>query len=427
MDKTVLVIGSGGREHALCWKLAQSPNVTRIYCAPGNGGTATMGKTQNVSIGVQEFEVLARFAQEHAVNLVVVGPDNPLADGIVDVFQAHGIPTFGPTRDAAQLEGSKAFAKQFMKTHGLPTARFDVFELFEDALTFCRENPWARVIKADGLALGKGVFVCDTVEACEQALSEIFKHQRFGTAGSKVVIEERLNGPEISLMMFCDGKTLLPLSPSQDYKRRFEGNKGPNTGGMGVYSPVPQFKTYALAIQETIINPLQQALQHAPFTFKGLLYAGLLIHNDTPYILEFNARFGDPETQCLMPRLQNHVDEVMMACIEGRLEEITLDWSKDASVCVVATADSYPEQGSKDQPISIGKLPESVTLFHAGTKVDANGQLLTQGGRVLNVVALGADLDQTRNRAYDALKQIHFNGMAYRMDIAKDVTPCLSK
>jgi phosphoribosylamine---glycine ligase len=427
MDYKVLVIGAGGREHALCWKLAQSDFVAKIYCAPGNAGTANEIKTENVPLSVSDFPNLVDFAKAHQIDLTVVGPDNPLADGIVDIFLDEGLRIFGPSRQAARLEGSKVFAKQFMKFHELPTTRFEVFENARDGLEFCKTNDWARVIKVDGLALGKGVYVCDSLQECETALTEIFTQKRFGESGSKVVIEERLFGPEISLMVMCDGTKMLPLASSQDYKRRFEENKGPNTGGMGVYSPVPIYQDYEARIQAVILDPLEEALRVGDIEYKGLLYLGLMIHEEEPYILEFNARFGDPEAQCLLPRLENDLYLLMEACVEGTLSQYRLSWTDKAGVCVVLTADTYPESGSKDVPIQVDTLPPGVRLFHAGTKLTGDGMLVTNGGRVLNVVALGDTHELAAKHAYQAIERIQFDGMAFRRDIAKDVTLCLSK
>lgn len=427
MPKSILVIGSGGREHAICWKLSQSDWVDTIYCAPGNGGTAVTRKTRNIAIPVTDVFGLIQFAQSNAIDLTVVGPDNPLAEGIVDSFEAAGLRIFGPEQAAARLESSKAFSKQFMKTHKLPTAAFEVFDNKEDALHFCATYGWARVIKVDGLALGKGVYLCDTLEDCREALAAIFDEGRFGESGRQVVIEERLQGPEISLMMLCDGKTLLPLASSQDYKRRLEGNTGPNTGGMGAFSPVPDYEALQSIIETQVIRPLEQALQAADFTFKGVLYAGLLIQEGEPYILEFNARFGDPETQCVLPRLKNDFYVLLDACVKGALKQQTLQWSEESSVCVVACTESYPESGSEGQPITLADLPEGVLLFHAGTRLHEPSHWVTCGGRVLNMVALGSSLSAASESAYKALSQIHFPGMAYRQDIAKEVSPCLLK
>ncbi len=421
MPKKVLVIGSGGREHALCWKLSQSANVTEIFCAPGNGGTHNTAKTQNVPLGVSDFDDLIQFAQQHQIDLTVVGPDNPLAEGIVDRFQRAGLKIFGPTQMAARLESSKAFSKSFMKAHGLPTADFEVFDNQAAAWAFCQKTPWARVIKVDGLALGKGVYICDSLEDCKTALSEIFESKRFGDSGAKVIVEERLSGPEVSLMMLCDGQTLLPLSPCQDYKRRFDGNQGPNTGGMGAYSPVPISDNYWQKITTHVITPLERALHSESFTFQGLLYVGLMIHEDRPYILEFNARFGDPETQCLLPRLETDFFTLLESCVDGTLSQKKLQWSSGAAVCVVLTAENYPQKSLSPAPLSIGPLPPSVLLFQAGTKVAPNSQLTAQGGRILNMVGLGKNQAEAAQNAYQAIHAIHFEGMACRMDIAKDV------
>jgi len=424
--KQVLVIGGGGREHALCWKLAQSPQVAKIYCAPGNAGTAQELKTQNVALSVMDFQGLLEFARKNKIDLTIVGPDNPLAEGIVDFFERAGQQIFGPNQEAARLESSKVFAKRFMKANHIPTAKFEVFDSEKKAVAFCHANDWARVIKVDGLALGKGVYVCDSLKDCELALAEIFQAQRFGISGAEVVIEERLFGPEISLMILSDGKTLLPFTSSQDYKRRFEGNKGPNTGGMGAFSPVPFYPDYERVIQEKILEPLEEALQQADFTFKGVLFAGILIHQQKPYVLEFNARFGDPETQCLLPRLQNDLYELLQACVDSTLNEQELIWDEETRTCLVLVHKHYPESGSKGKYITVGKLADDVLLFHAGTARDQDGELVTQGGRVLNIVSKGISPDQAILRAYKSISAIGFEGMAFRKDIAKDVSLCLS-
>jgi phosphoribosylamine--glycine ligase len=420
MAQSILVIGGGGREHALCWKLAQSPEVSTIYCAPGNGGTAHEIKTQNVAIPVSDLAQLIAFAQSHAVALTVVGPDNPLADGIVDAFIAAGLPIFGPNQAAAQLESSKAFAKQFMASNQLPTARFEVFDAHADALAFCQANNWARVIKVDGLALGKGVYVCDSVADCEAALAEIFTQQRFGDSGRRVVVESRLVGPEVSILALCDGKTLVPLLPSRDFKRRFDNNQGPNTGGMGAYAPVSEFWPYPKAIEQQILKPLEKALQQAPFRFKGLLYIGLMLNADEgnkPYILEFNARFGDPETQCLMPLLQTDLLPLLQATIDGNLATQPLTWHPHHSVCISVCADTYPTTGSQGQAIKMGDLPMNTQVFHAGTAINQDEALVTNGGRVLNIVGLGKTATDAYQMAYQAVSAIDFDGMAYRHDI----------
>ncbi len=425
--KQILVIGSGGREHALCWKLAQSPQVSKIYCAPGNGGTAQEAKTENVNLKVSDFKGLIEFAKSHAIDLTVVGPDNPLADGIVDAFQAQGLRVFGPIQKAAKLESSKVFAKTFMEANHIPTARFEVFDDMAEALDFCQSHEWARVIKVDGLALGKGVYVCQALSECHQALSEIFESRRFGDSGGQIIIEERLYGPEISLMVLCDGKTMLPFTSSQDYKRRFEGNSGPNTGGMGAYSPVPFYPEIALKVEESVLKPLQKALQASDFVYQGVLFIGLLVNEGKPYVLEFNARFGDPETQCLLPRLKNDLYALFGACVDGQLSEHTLEWSSQVTAGVVLCAESYPEKGSSGQPISIEGPFEKALVFHAGTQLETDGAWVTSGGRILNIVGDGGDLREASQNAYKAIEHIHFPGMAFRNDIALEAQLCPSK
>ncbi|HEY9714370.1 MAG TPA: phosphoribosylamine--glycine ligase [Chroococcales cyanobacterium] len=436
----LLVIGAGGREHALVWKLAQSPAVGSILCAPGNGGTAGASKAKNIAVlnRAEDFAALAETCKSEKIDLVVVGPDNPLAEGIVDYLTAHGIRTFGPTKEQAKLEWSKAHAKRFMKRIGLPTARYAEFDNLDDALNTVREYDWARVIKVDGLALGKGVFVCDSEEEAETALRTIFEDKTFGDAGHKVVIEEKLVGEEISLLMLVDGKTLKVLEPCQDHKRRFDGDRGPNTGGMGAYSPVDAFKDLDAVIEKTIIMPLKRALEEGTLDFKGVLYAGLLIGASetsgnvgrvrTPYVLEFNARFGDPETQALMPRLDCDLLPLLWACTSGQLSETELKWSADKSCCVVAVADKYPaaSANSKDQPISISALPDRCVLFHAGTRAEA-GKVYTNGGRVLSIVALAPSMEAASELAYKGLQSVSFNGLEFRRDIARRAfKACLS-
>lgn len=437
----ILVVGGGGREHAICWKLAESPKSAELFCAPGNGGTAGATKIANIDIKVSEFEKLAAFCSANAIDLVVIGPDNPLADGIVDFLQERGLRVFGPVKEAAKLEWSKAFAKQFMQKHGLPTARYVTATNYDDALKAARENDWARVIKVDGLALGKGVFVCDSQQEVEEALSAVFKEKTFGEAGNTVLLEERLTGEEMSLLYFCDGERLVAMPPCQDHKRRFDGDTGPNTGGMGVYSPVPLHDRCGERVHEEITRPLEKALQSSrSFKYCGVLYAGVMVTPDNkPYLLEFNSRFGDPETQALLPLLQSDLLEILWACTESSLQEISAVWRKEASCCVVAAADTYPASSSKGEAIKIGALPQDCFVFHAGTKLlppgkvsgtadsGAGNSLVTEGGRVLAVTAVAPDMETARARAYKALEAIHFKGMDYRKDIARRaVKECLS-
>lgn len=441
----ILVVGSGGREHALCWKIAQSPFAGKIYCAPGNGGTAQEEKITNVNLQVSDFAGLSEFALQNNIDFVVIGPDNPLADGIVDFMEEKGLTVFGPKKEAARLEWSKAHSKQFMLQHQIPTARFAVVHDFDAAEKFVRQNDWARVIKADGLALGKGVFVCNSKSEAIDALAVIFKEGRFGEAGSTVVIEEKLIGEELSLLLLIDGKNVLPLSACQDHKRRFDGDKGPNTGGMGAYSPVRLFERHKSSIEAQVIKPIEDALKSGTLDFRGMLFAGILVGREAsagegksspdeagkesqllPFVLEFNARFGDPETQALMPRLKSDILPLLWACARGGLENESIEWLDKAAVCVVLSGESYPESSSKGKEIEVAELPADAFLFHAGTQV-TDGKLLTNGGRVLALTALGENIENARQNAYRAIKQIKFADMACRSDIAlREVGQCLS-
>lgn len=418
----VMVVGGGGREHAICWKLSHSPLVQSIYCAPGNGGTALADKTENINLAVSDFAGIAEFARNKKIDLVVIGPDDPLADGIVDHLQAEGLRVFGPCKQLAQIEASKAFSKNFMLEHGLPTAQFLVAGSAEEAQKILADHDWARVIKADGLALGKGVFVCDNRQECDEAINAIFKENKFGKAGSRAVLEERLVGEEISLLMFADGKQVVPMPASQDHKRRFDGDCGPNTGGMGAYSPVDLYEQAKDAIQEEVLVPIQKAMQSGSFPFKGVLYAGLLVVQENgrprPYVLEFNARFGDPETQVLLPLLRSDLLPILWACTEGALDQVQVEWSGGAACCVVASAAAYPEQSSRGEEISLGDFVEDSVAFHAGTQIK-DGKLLTNGGRVLAVTATGANLTEAVDKAYRGIKAVSFKDMAYRTDIAR--------
>lgn len=416
----VLVVGGGGREHALVWKIAQSPLVEKVYCAPGNGGTANEEKTINVPIGVDKFEELSKFALEKKIGLVVIGPDNPLADGIVDHLEAKGLKVFGPDKAGARLESSKSHAKKVMMELGIPTARFDVFQDKSSASKFAKENDWARVVKEDGLALGKGVVVCDTIEEVDDALTKMFgagSQSSSPAVKNTVVLEDRLQGEELSLFLLSDGKNTLTLTACQDHKRRFDGDVGPNTGGMGAYSPVPLYERYKAVIEKQVVEPIQTALRDGRLKYKGVLFIGILMQDDIPYVLEFNARFGDPETQALMPRLKSDIVPALVASAEGTLDKIKLDWDQRFSCCVVACAEKYPESSSKGEKINIGEVPADTYVFHAGTAI-VNDVVTTNGGRVLAVVALHDDPEQAQQRAYQALKNVSFNGIDYRKDIA---------
>ncbi|MBU6454020.1 MAG: phosphoribosylamine--glycine ligase [Cyanobacteria bacterium REEB67] len=447
----ILIVGGGGREHALAWKLAQSPAVKSIYCAPGNGGTALMPQVKNLPLAVGNFEGIAAAALEHKIDLVIVGPDNPLADGIVDFLQERGLTVFGPTRTQAKLEWSKTYAKEQMAELGLPTARFYSSRSLEDALAFVRDPnyAWARVIKADGLALGKGVFVCDSVAECEEALTSIFGGS-FGDAGDMVVIEEKLVGEELSLLCVSDGKTLLELGCAQDHKRRFAADQGPNTGGMGAYSPVPLYEDAAdstnavrdNAVRERIrmevLEPIGKALADGRLSFKGVLFIGIMVAGGVPYILEFNARLGDPETQTILPRLRSDLLPVLAACTDGTLAGIKLDWSPLKSVCVSVVAKEYPAKSSNgeiielDEPVGQFDAADIVAagalIFHAGTKLASDGKLTTAGGRVFSAVGLAPTMEAARELAHRAIDGIHFDCKDFRCDIGwRALEQCASK
>ncbi len=440
----VLVVGGGGREHAICWKLALSTRVENIFCAPGNGGTATCHKTVNVDISVMDFDKLIAFSKEQAIDLIVIGPDNPLAEGIVDSMAAAGLRVFGPNKSQAKLEWSKAYAKEVLNTLNIATARFATASSQQTAEAIVKANQWARVVKVDGLALGKGVFVCASEEEALQALNTIYKSGKFND--KKVVIEEMLNGEEISLLTLCDGKTLTPLLPSQDHKRRFDDDKGPNTGGMGAYAPVQLYEEHKDAIQERILKPLQKALAEGKLNFKGVLYIGLLMHrekssadnssNAQPYVLEFNARFGDPETQTILPLLQSDLFDALYACTDQTLDKQELSWSKQSSCCVIGAAQSYPDSSSKGEAIVFpsngdgNSASDGQIIFQAGTKLlkTENGeQLVTDGGRIFAAVGLADKMADARERAYQLIATVQCQSLDYRRDIAKREATCQSK
>ncbi|HEY8342755.1 MAG TPA: phosphoribosylamine--glycine ligase [Calditerricola sp.] len=412
----VLVVGQGGREHALCWALARSPRVARVYCAPGNGGIAEVATC--VPIKETDFAALAQFARDEGIGLTVVGPEAPLAAGIVDFFRAQGLPIFGPTRAAAQVESSKAFAKRIMKASGIPTADYAVFDDVEAALAYVREKGAPIVVKADGLAAGKGVTVARTVAEAEAALHRAMREGVFGAAGSRVVIEEYLEGEELSLMAFVDGETVRPMVPAQDHKPVFDGDRGPNTGGMGAYSPVPQIGPAVIdAAVERILKPMAAALVREGCPFTGVLYAGLMVTADGPKVIEFNARFGDPETQVVLPRLKTDLLEVLLAVVEGRLAEVELAWRDEAALCVVLASGGYPHGYETGKAIAgLDRIDSDVLVFHAGTRRTGEA-LVTSGGRVLGVTALGATLAEAQRKAYANVARIRFDGMHFRTDI----------
>ncbi|MEW6300294.1 MAG: phosphoribosylamine--glycine ligase [Thermodesulfobacteriota bacterium] len=416
----VLVIGSGGREHALVWKIRQSPRVSRVFCAPGNAGIGEIADL--VSLTPDDVQGLRRFAEHEGIGLTVVGPELPLSLGLVDEFEAHGLRVFGPTRQAAQLETSKAFAKEFMRRQGIPTPYFGVFSDPDEARRYISEVGAPIVVKADGLAAGKGVIICSTVKEAHEAVEEIMRARLFGDAGDRVVVEEFLEGEEVSFLAFTDGQTVLPLATAQDHKRVFDGDRGPNTGGMGAYSPAP-LVTPSLAdrIVREVMGPAVAGLKQRDITYKGILYAGLMVTTDSVKVLEFNVRFGDPECQPLMLRLQSDLVDVMEAVIEGRLADVTLSWDPRPAVCVVLAAEGYPghyETGKRIAGLDELRHWQDGVVFHAGTaKVD--GAFATKGGRVLAVTAMGADMSAAIASVYQAVKKISWPGMHYRHDIGQ--------
>lgn len=417
----ILIVGSGGREHALAWKLQQSPQTEKLYCAPGNGGTA--GLADNVPIAVDDIPALVAFAKEQHIGLAVVGPELPLTLGLVDALTEAGIPAFGPTREAARLEGSKAFSKDFMARHGIPTAKYGIFSAVEPAKAFVRTLEGPCVVKADGLAAGKGVLICQTQQEADGAIDYILAENAFGAAGASLVIEEYLEGEELSLMAFSDGKTVVPMMTAQDHKRIFDGDQGPNTGGMGAYAPAPVGTAELVEeVQRTVLQPVVDAMAAEGREFKGVLYAGLMITAKGPMVLEFNARFGDPETEVVLPMLKTDLVLTMMACIDGTLDRLPLEWQSGHCVTVVLAAHGYPGTVRKGDVIrGLDQAPEDVIVFHCGTaqKQTESGNIFqTSGGRVLSVTALGDTLPLALQKAYAGVKAISFDGMQYRSDIA---------
>jgi phosphoribosylamine---glycine ligase len=421
----VLVLGSGGREHALAWKLARSPRVRKIFCAPGNAGTAALG--ENLPIPITDHDGLVAAARLHLIDLTVVGPDDALAAGIVDRFEAAGLRVFGPSKAAAQLEWSKAFAKDFMLRHGIPTADSRQFHEFGAALAHCRAaSRWPLVIKADGLATGKGVIIAANLAEAEDALRGMMEEARFGAAGRSVVIEECLHGPECSLHALVDGQSALLMPMAQDHKRLLAGDRGPNTGGMGTASPPARPPKAGLdeEVLRLILQPFLAGLAADKLMFRGLLFPGLMLTADGPKVLEFNARFGDPETQVLLPRLKSDLLPLLEATIDGRLAMIEPEWDARAAVCVILASEGYPEKpltGRVIEGLESAASAEDVVVFHAGTRRESDGRILTSGGRVLGVTALGDTLSEARHRAYEAAGKIHFEGMQFRPDIAVEV------
>jgi phosphoribosylamine--glycine ligase len=414
----VLVIGGGGREHALVWKLSQSPRVDKVYCAPGNAGISEIAEC--INIGIDNFEGLIDFVKYNWIDLTVVGPEAPLSEGIADAFIKEERIIFGPVKAGARLEGSKQFAKDFMQKYGIPTAEYKTFSSYIQAEEYVRLKGAPIVVKADGLAAGKGVIVAETVDEAIDALKLIMKDKAFGKAGSKVIVEQCLKGEEASYMILTDGKTVVPLATSQDHKQIFDGDKGPNTGGMGAYSPAP-IVTDKMSdeVMKTIIVPMMKGLERERINYRGVIYVGLMICEGKPYVLEYNVRFGDPEAQPILFRLDSDLFDVLKATAEGRLNEIDVTWKEGASICVVLASEGYPgsyKKGDVIKGLDHFKGSRDVVVFHAGTTHN-NGEIITSGGRVLGVTALGDSISSAQDNVYRAIEKIKFNGMQFRKDI----------
>ena len=423
-DMKILLVGGGGREHAIACAISKSPKCTKLYCAPGNAGIAAIAEC--VPIGVMEFDKLVAFAKEKEIDFVVIGPDDPLVGGIVDEFENAGFRTFGPRKNAAILEGSKAFSKDLMKKYNIPTAAYETFDDAEKALEYLRTKAdFPIVLKADGLALGKGVLICEDLAQAEAGVKEIMEDKKFGSAGNRMVIEEFMTGREVSVLSFVDGKIVKIMSSAQDHKRAGDGDTGLNTGGMGNFSPTPFYtKEVDEFCQKNIFQPTVDAMAAEGRPFHGVIFFGLMLTPKGPRVLEYNARFGDPEAQVVLPRLENDIIDVFEACIDGKLDQIDLKFSDKAAVCVVLASDGYPVKYEKGFPIEglenfEGK--DDAFCFHAGTKFDENGRIVTNGGRVLGITALGNDLKEARKKAYEATEWVSFENKYMRHDIGKAI------
>ena len=415
----VLVIGGGGREHALVWKITQSPKVSKIYCAPGNAGISQLA--QRIDINADNIEGLVDFAQKEKIDLTVVGPELALSKGIVNEFNRKGLRIFGPSKKATEIESSKVFSKYLMKKYNIPTANYQVFQNSEKAFDYIKQQTFPLVIKADGLAAGKGVFIVKDLVQARDALDALMEEKKFGEAGRQVVIEEFLEGEEVSILAFCDGKTVVPMVSSQDHKKIFDNDRGPNTGGMGAYSPVPfcNHKSEEMVLQKILI-PVIKGLQKEDREYKGVIYAGLVLTKEGPKVLEFNARFGDPETQAVLPRLETDLIEILLAVVEGNLSKVNIKWKDKAAVCVILASGGYPGKYQKGKVIyGFEKLEnkKDIIVFHAGTKLQ-EGKIVTAGGRVLGVTAWDKTISKAKERAYKGVKEIYFEDMYYRKDIA---------
>lgn len=418
----ILIVGSGGREHAIAVSAAKSPKVDKIYCAPGNAGIGQIA--QCVPIAAMEFEKLAAFAKEHAVDFTIIGMDDPLVGGIVDVFEQQGLKVFGPRKNAAVLEGSKAFSKDLMKKYNIPTAAYETFDDPNAALAYLKTADMPIVLKADGLALGKGVLICQTLEEAEKGVKTIMEEKKFGDAGARMVVEQFMTGREVSVLSFTDGKTIQIMSSAQDHKRAKDGDQGLNTGGMGTFSPSPFYTEEVDAFcRKHIYQATVDAMAAEGRPFVGVIFFGLMLTEDGPKVLEYNARFGDPEAQVVLPRMKNDMIEVMQACVEGRLDEIELEFEENAAVCVVLASDGYPIAYQKGYPIEgldAFDNREDYFCFHAGTAVK-DGKIVTNGGRVLGITAKGEDLAKARQKAYEAVSWVNFENKYMRHDIGKAI------
>ncbi|MEE1008347.1 MAG: phosphoribosylamine--glycine ligase [Agathobacter sp.] len=419
----VLVVGSGGREHAIVTSVAKSPRVDKIYCAPGNAGIAALAEC--VPIGAMEFDKLVAFAKENSIDFTIVGMDDPLVGGIVDVFEAEGLKVFGPRKNAAILEGSKAFSKDLMKKYNIPTAGYENFTDPEEALKYLETAKMPIVLKADGLALGKGVLICNTLEEAKAGVKEIMEDKKFGTAGNTMVIEEFMTGREVSVLSFVDGKTIKIMSSAQDHKRAGDGDTGLNTGGMGNFSPSPFYTPEVDAFCKAhIYQPTVDAMASEGRPFTGVIFFGLMLTDEGPKVLEYNARFGDPEAQVVLPRLKNDIIDVMEACVDGKLDTIDLQFEDRATVCVVLASDGYPvayEKGKKITGFENFEGKDDFYCFHAGTKFDENGDIVTNGGRVLGITATADTLKEARAKAYEATEWVQFENKYMRHDIGKAI------
>lgn len=415
----ILIVGGGGREHAIAWKLAKSPKVEKMYCAPGNAGIAEVAEC--VNIGVMEFDKLVAFAKEHEIDLTVVAPDDPLAAGAVDAFEAAGLRAFGPRANAAILEGSKAFSKDLMKKYGIPTAAYETFNDPEKALAYLETAKMPIVLKADGLALGKGVLICKDLEEAKAGVKTLMMDKQFGSAGDEIVIEEFMTGREVSVLSFVDGKTIKIMTSAQDHKRAKDGDQGLNTGGMGTFSPSPFYTPQVDAFcKEHIYQKTVDAMKAEGREFKGIIFFGLMLTADGPKVLEYNARFGDPETQVVLPRMKNDLVDLFEACIDGTLDQIDLEFEDNAAVCVVLASAGYPEhyeKGFEIRGLENFKDRDGYYVFHAGSKFDEQGRVVTNGGRVLGVTATGTNLKEARANAYKATEWIDFDNKYMRHDI----------